>query len=159
MPQPETNNENNVKIVFNIPDEPAVLAAACRAVDIVGQQVAYAAGEDMQARNYDEIDPDKQGKVMSGREWMEYLDELSTLYRNLGELSTRMFVSDNGKDHPISKLAKTLEENLSPKEFVQAIRKAVLESGLDLSVEGLTAETLDDWTAELRAVTNRMMDT
>lgn len=152
-------NDNNVKIVFNIPCIPTVLAAACRAIDIIGGQVALSAGEDLDARNYSEIDPDQRGEVMTGREWMAYIDELSALYKNIGELSTRMFVVDNGKDHPISQLARTLEDNLTPEEFVQALRKAVTESGLDLSIDGLTAETLDDWTAELRAVTNRMMDT
>ncbi len=147
---------DNVTIKFDVPGTPKILSAVLHMMDIIGQQVANQAGEDVGAKSIAMLrdNPDRVGSTgMKASDWESYLVKLSDIYRHLGDLCQHAWVGDKGPDHPLSILSKAVEEangKMTDAEFVERLRKTIVDMDMDLDPNLVTVENLDSFLAEIQ---------
>ena len=155
-PIPINPRPDNVTIKFDVPGTPKILSAVLHMMDIIGQQVANQAGEDVGVKTIAALrdNPDRVGPSgMKAKDWESYLVALSDIYRHIGDLCQHAWVGEKGPDHPLSVLSKAVEEangKMSDAEFVERLRKTIEDMDIDLDPSTITVDTLGDFLADVQ---------
>ena len=149
-------NIDNVTIKFEVPATPKILSAVLHMIDIVGQQIANQAGEDVGVKTIADLreNADRVGSTgLKASQWETYLVNLSDIYKHLGDLCQHAWVGEKGPDHPLSVLSKAVEDangNMTDVEFCQKLKDTVHEMGISVDPELLTVEHLDKFIAQVQ---------